>query len=82
VGLAGASLAVYKNTRIVAIKDIVQQLIANMIKNITLGGRRREYFIKSKLMFVELDLSLGVCEYALLLRVGFYPNEDLDRIFA
>ena len=53
-----------------------------MIKNITLGGRRREYFIESELMFVELDLSLGVCEYALLLRVGFYPNEDLDRIFA
>ncbi len=82
MGLARASLSVYKNTRIVAIEDIVQKLIANMIKNITLSGRRREYFIESELMFVELDLSLSVCEYALLLRVGFYPNEDLDGIFA
>ena len=82
MGLAGASLAVDKNTRIVAVEESVQEFIADVVEDVRLGGRRGEYFIESELMFVEFDLCFGVCEYALLLRVGFYPNEDLDGVFA
>jgi hypothetical protein len=53
-----------------------------MVKNIVLGGCRREYFIEGKLMLIEFDLSFGVSKNALLLRDRFYPNEDLDRILA
>ncbi len=53
-----------------------------MVEDIVLGSRGREDFIESELVFVELDLGLGVCQYALLLRVGLYPNEDLDGVLA
>jgi hypothetical protein len=62
MSLTGASLAVYKNTRIIAFEEIVQKFIADVVEDFRLGDRRQKYFIKSELMFVKFDLCFSVCE--------------------
>ena len=78
---AWACLSVHKDTGIVSIQNVVQQFVSNMMEDIVLSGGGREYFVKCELMFVESNLSVSVCKNALLLWVGFNPNENLDGIF-
>jgi hypothetical protein len=67
VGFAGSSLSIDKNTRVVSIEDVIQELIADVVKDVVLGSRGREDFIESELVLIELDLGLGKSQYALLL---------------
>ena len=78
VSFTRTSLPIDKYTRVIPIQNIIQELVADVVEDIVLGGRGRKDFIESELVLVKLDLSLSVCQYALLLRVGLYPNEDLD----
>ncbi len=80
VGLAGSSLSIDKDTRVVSVKDVIQELIADVVKNVVLGGRGRKDFIESELVLFELDLGLGKSQYTLLLCIGLYPNVNLDGV--
>lgn len=53
-----------------------------MMENIVLGCWRFKNFVKSELVLIEFDLGFGVGKNTLLLGDGFYPNKDLNRIFA
>lgn len=72
------SLPIDKYTRVIPFQNIIQELVTDVVEDIFLGGKGRKDFIKSKPVLVKLDLSLIVCKYALLLRVGLYSYEDLD----
>lgn len=78
VSFTRTSLSIDKYTRVIPIQNIIQELVADVVEDIFLGGRGRKDFIESKLVLFKLDLSLSVCQYALLLLVGLYSYEDLD----
>lgn len=75
-----AGLSVYENTRVVAVEEIAQELIADMVEDVGLGGGGREDFVERELMLFEFDLCFSERDDALILGVGSDPNENLDGI--
>ena len=74
-------MPVNKNTAIVALKGVANQLFTYCIEDVFLTGSGWEYFIEAEGVFIQLDLIVGV-DGSFVLATGFDPYEYLDRVFA
>ena len=81
VGLSCASLSIDKDTAIITLKCVDEQLFPNSIIDIFLIGSGREDAIESKSMFFQFDLTRGVDD-SLIIRARFDSNEYLNGIFS